>query len=236
MKNKFLSIRFNAIVHIAGFFLLVGLIVFLVMRLFAFNGAEELDCNQALLQVQRIRDGFNFTAEYMQQTAADWSKWDETFYYVEGTNPTFIDQNIYVESLQSIHMDMVLIYSITGDLIFQQHFDFEESTSEDIQTSMINEVFMIDQLISDDPNHELSGLISFDDTLYIFAASPIMRSDYQGEVNGALIFIRQVDDELIESLVQVVGLPFSILSQDELSAIEPIKMIRMQNKQMMIRG
>lgn len=236
MKNKFLSIRFNAIVHIAGFFLLVGFIVFLVMRLFAFRGAEDLDRNQALLQVQRIRDGFNFTAEAMQQTANDWSKWDETFYYVEGTNPTFIDQNIYVESLQSIHMDMVLIYSLSGELIYQQHFDFENMTSKDIQPSMISEILMIDQLISDDPNHELSGLISFDETLFIFALSPIMRSDYQGEVNGALIFIRQVDDELIESLGHVVGLPFSILPHDDLSVSDPIHMIRLQHNQMMIRG
>lgn len=236
MKNRFLSIRFNAIVHIAGFFVLVALIVFLVMRLFAFRGAENLDREQALLHIQRIRDGFSFTAESMQQTAADWSKWDETYYYVEGTNPTFVDQNFYVEALQSIHMDMVLIYTISGNLLYQQHFNFDEYTSDDIPQTMLTEISMIDQLISDDPQHELTGILSINNELYIIATSSIMRSDYQGEVNGVLIFIRHIDDDLIESLVQIVGLPFTIIPQHDLSIDNPFEMVKMANNQMMIHG
>ena len=236
MKNKFLSIRFNAIAHIAGFFLLVAVIVFLIMRLFAFQGAENLDRNQAFLHIQCIRDGFNFTAESMERTAADWSKWDETYDFVEGNNPTFIDQNFYVEALESIHMNMVLIFTISGDLLYDQQFDFEDATSDNIDISIIDEIMMIDTLFDSDPNHQISGLISVNETLYIVASSPIMRSDYQGDVNGILVFTREVDENLIESLVHVVGLPFSIIVNDVLSLDKPIKMIPQSHSSMIIHG
>jgi len=236
MRNKFLSIRFKAIAHIVGFFFLVAIIVFLIMRLFAFQGAENLDRNQAILHIQRIRDGFSFSADSMERTAVDWSKWDETYAYVEGNNPSFIDLNFYVEALESIHIHMVLIFSISGDLLYHQQYDFEDASSNAIDTSVIDEIMMIDSLFIADPDHQISGLMSINETLYIIATSPIMRSDYLGDVNGKLIFAREVDDTVIDSLVSVVGLPFIITTNDALSLDNPIKMIPNSHSSMTIQG
>lgn len=218
MKRRFLSIRYNAILHLATMFLAIIIIVFFAMRIFAFRGAEKLDKDQAILQVQRIIDGIIFTTEHMKLTASDWSQWDETFEYVEGTNPTYIEENLYLEAFESIDIDAVMIYNLSNVLIHHVLFDFDAETLSLIPSSMLENIETLDLPSMTDIDTQVSGVMSYQDQLYIVVTSPITRSDYSNDTNGTLIFVKRVDEDLIHSLENIVNLPFQIIPNDTLNS------------------
>ncbi|MDX9691130.1 MAG: diguanylate cyclase [Acholeplasmataceae bacterium] len=236
MKKRFLSIRINSILHIAGMFLLIVIIIFFSMLIFAYQSAEKLDRDQALLQVERIQDGFTFTTEMMKQTSTDWSKWDETYAFVEGTNPTYVDDNLYIEALQSIQMDMVLIYSHQGTLLYHQAYDFDEGTSSSVEQSIINQIESLQILTDTNPDAYTTGYITFQEQLLLIATSPIMQSSYTGDVIGTFIFIRIIDDEYISLLSNIVGIPFSISTNTNLSTERLVNYNETHNNQIKIQA
>lgn len=236
MRNKYLSIRLNAILHILGIFLVIIGVVFFTMRFLAFQGIEKLEREQAVLQLQRVKDGLSFTEEMMMQTVNDWSKWDETYDYVEGLNPLFPDDNFYIEALDSIKMNMAMIYSLNQTRLYEVAYDFNLWESIDINQDIYNQIEQagfISHIESDSP---FSGLLTYQDQVMIVVSSPIMRSDYGGEPNGILVFIRVVDDELIASLESVTGITFSIGRNDTLNDNQRIMLTQLGSYQMNVKS
>ena len=221
--KKTSSIRTRSMVTIALFSLAIIAIVFFVMRVFAYESASELDRNQGVLQVQRVHDSFSFIAAAMEQTAADWSKWDETYQYVAGTNPEFIENNLYLEALESIQMNIALVFDIEANLLYGQQFDFKNSTSQAISESLLQEIQFI--LDTSDPLDEtqVSGLVSLLGRLYIMVSSAILPSDYSGPSNGTLVFLREVDEPMISSIEAIIGVPFQIIFNETLDESNPIE-------------
>ncbi len=234
--KKTMSIRLKANLTITIFFLSIVGIVFLILRIFALNTVEELDRNQGLLQFQRIQDGLSFTTESMKQTATDWSIWDETFFFVEGSNPDFVIENFYLEAMQSIDMDMVLVFNNQKRLLYQEHYLFDTSTSQHVPFSIITAIETTDEVFESRLDSLYSGFLTIANELFILVSSPIMTSDFQGEPNGTLIFLRKVDSELIASIEQMVGIPFRIVANSYLTYNDPIDIISQETAQLVIRG
>lgn len=234
--QKTMSIRLKANLTITIFFLSIVGIVFLILRIFALNTVEELDRNQGLLQFQRIQDGLSFTMESMKQTATDWSIWDETYFFVEGTNPNFVVDNFYLEAMQSIKMDMVLVFTDQKHLLYNEHYLFDTSISQLVPSSIIHAIESSNEIFESNQDSLFSGFLTNSDELFILVSSPIMTSDYQGEPNGTLVFLRKVDRNLIASIEQMVGIPFQIAPNSYLSYHDPIDIISQDTAQLVIRG
>jgi diguanylate cyclase (GGDEF)-like protein len=236
MKKRYLSIRLNAILHLAGMFLLIATIIFITTRLVAQNSAERLDRNQALIQVQRIHDGLSLTAESIKQTTTDWSKWDETYTYIDDENPEYIDNNFYIEALESIDIDVALIYKLDGTLLFHQYNDFENGLTYDVEQEFIEQVEELDFINHTNPDLYITGLFTYDDKLYILSTAPIMPSDNTGDAVGTLIFIRIVDEHIIDTLENIVGLEFHIQSNTSLDADNPLSLSNLSNYRISVRS
>ena len=236
MIKRYLSIRLNAMLHLIGMFLTIILVVFFLMRFIAFRGIEDLEQEQAILQLQRIEDGLAFTEEALKQTANDWSKWDETYFFLEGTNPAFVDDNFYVEAMDSIKVDMVMVYDLSKTLLYHAAYDFELFTSSYVDENIRLEVEATGFLDNRDIDATMSGLITYQEMLMFVVVSPITKSDYLGDSNGNLVFIRIVDEDLKESLERIVGISFSIIANQGLSKEENIKLVQLGSHQINVQG
>jgi diguanylate cyclase (GGDEF)-like protein len=234
LKNRYLSIRLNAILHLTLMFILIIGLVFLALRFYAFRQAQELDEHHALLHVQRISDGLSFTTAAMKQTVTDWGKWDETYDFLMGTHPEYIQDNLNPEAQESIDIDMVLIYDVTGNLFYHQVVDFGSGTTSGIGLPLINAIESLNFISNINPHFQLSGLLSFDQQLMILVTSPIMRGNYSGDVIGNLVFIRLVDQELIETLENMV-MPFEIIPNDGLTLSSPTEITIIDSSQMSVK-
>ena len=206
------------------------------MRFFAFRSIEDLEKEQATLQLQRVKDGFSFTEELMKQTANDWSKWDETYDFVEGANPLFPESNFYIDALDSIKMNMAIIYSLDKTRIYEIAYDFNEWEQVNIDQSIINQIEQSDFINHYESMQTYSGLLTNQEQLMIVVASPIMRSDYGGEPNGTLVFVKIVDDELIDSLQRITGITFSIAQNETLDEDKLIQLTELGSYRMNVKG
>ncbi len=234
MKNRYLSIRLNAILHLTLMFILIIGLVFFALRYYAFKQAEALDKHHAVLHVQRISDGLTFTTEAMKQTVTDWGKWDETYDFVSGIHPDYILDNLNPEAQESIDIDMVLIFDDSGTLLYHQSVDFDLGTTSGIDLSLINAIEALGFQDNVNPDFQLSGLLSFEQQLMIIATSPIMRGNYSGDVIGNLFFIRLVDEDLINALENIV-MPFEIVENEGLTFSSPTQVTKVGSNQMTVK-
>ena len=112
MKNLNIksSIRFRSIVVLILIQFLLFILVFFTVQSIAVKSVRDLEylnAEQNAILVERILVA---SSSSMNNTVRDWAIWDETYDYIEGNNPTYLDSNLYYESFETLNVNLVCFF------------------------------------------------------------------------------------------------------------------------------
>lgn len=202
---------------------LIGLIVLLVViyQLTVLRSFEELERANAVVNVERVLSYLATQARSLSLQVKDWAYWDETYAYMQGDAPTFVEDNLEDSTFLNLRLNTMLFVDEDGQIVFGKAFDL--ATAQELPLSENYQVYL-DQnplLISrpTDPTQGVAGLLVVNETALLVATSPILRSDESGAPVGTLIWARFLDAPVVSQLSDFIHAPvdFGVIASSDLA-------------------
>lgn len=140
----------------------------------------------------------------INSTLMDWAYWDDTYEFIENSNAKYIESNLMDSTLETLNLKMMVFLDAKGDIVYRKALQLENDTLEDLT----------DLIIKHDKDSEAVGLFLVKDKAFIIAATHITSSDAEMQSNGALIFVREIGDELLSYIQSVAGVTLKFSAYD----------------------
>ena len=187
------------------------LILFTLSRSVLLDNFKNLEEQDTRKNVARVIDAIYADLSNLNNTAGDWSAWDDTYAFVQGELDTYIEDNLMDATFENLGLNLMLFINDAGQVVFGKIFDLQAGQQAPLP-SEIYPYLSTDNLLLNFPDTSSShtGLILLNEVPMLVAARPIVTSEKQGPIRGTLILGRYLDDWVVDQLVQITHLNFSV--------------------------
>lgn len=174
----------------------------------SFNLLEQEEVTEELTRAAKALEG-NLRA--LDATTADWALWDDTYRFLQDGNEEFLHSNISAQSLETIHISLLLLYDRLGRLVFGQSLDTETGKLKPV-SRVLSDRLADSPLLHrpKDAESPLSGLVTVSGETWLVSACPVLTSLRKGPARGTLILGRRLDAEKIKALSAAVMLDLAV--------------------------
>jgi sensor domain CHASE-containing protein len=165
--------------------------------------------------------------------ANDWAIWDESYAFVNSLDDTYIEINLIDDTFTKFQLNFMIFLDADGEVVYSQGYDLRANQKETVRTSMAAALASSISLLSlSTPEDATSGIIMVDDLPVALGVAPILPSAGIGDVRGALLVGRYLDEATMKRMSQEVGIPMTLLAWDQIEwPPEQVVMTRVLNEQ-----
>lgn len=206
----FKSIRSKSILILTGFLLSLIVMLFLFTGVVIRNALVDLEMENANLQVKRIENAMEFSLDAMNRNIGDWAYWNDTYDYIEGLLPEYVDSNISYDSFANLHLNLVMFIKSDGTVLNHMELDYENETLNTPQPYYVSLMEELGILYNTNPEHFVRNIVSTIDGPMLLVSSPILPTNGIGEVRGNLVFGRLLNQYVVNYISETVEIEFTI--------------------------
>ena len=170
----------------------------------------ELEKENGKLQVEKIENALQFNLDYQARIARDWGIWTETYEYVKGNNPAFIENNFYEETFQNLDIHYALIYDSQGRLLHGARYDSETDILMNLSSK---EITLFENYgFSRQRVTEMgeTGFFEVEKQIAAFALQPVLENTPQGLPAGNLVFAVIINESELHRLRNLLQMDLDI--------------------------
>lgn len=182
---------------IAG--VLVVLYVFLSQVVSQRIAAIEHDT--AAHAVENLQKELDNQREQIERITTDYAVWDDTYDFLRGDLPTYIERNFVDSTFDSNHIDLIILADSEGLLRYVRVLGPNGDLSQERQVVIADTVIggiVVDTAITQDDT--ASSVLNLPDGPVLISARPVLMSDYTGPSNGILIMGRRLDADTVAEI------------------------------------
>ncbi len=206
-----MSIRIKSLVITAlillGFF---GLLL-LITQIVLLAGLAQLEEKETIKDLQRVLNAISSETAALHSTAEDWSKWDDTYQFVQGTNPDYIKSNLSGGVFSTLKLNVMLFVDTSNRLIYGKAVDLNTGEEVGIPTSLTTEVKPNSRLIpAMDDRDYIAGILTLPEGPLLITSEPILTSLGEGPSAGRLVFGRYLNGEKIQEFSKTTLSPIAL--------------------------
>ncbi|MDH7564670.1 MAG: CHASE4 domain-containing protein, partial [Candidatus Bathyarchaeota archaeon] len=182
------------------------------------NSVANVEQKTVVKDAQRVTDAFSHELEDLAATASDWAAWDETYIFVQNGNPDYIQSNLVDTVFTNFRLNFILFFNSSG-LVYGKAFELVNETAaavpQDLLDHFASHTFL---LAHENTTSNKMGIIqpSFGN-LSIVVSQPVVPSNREGPVRGALLMGRFLDQREREIWFEMVHLSLSFCVLDDSS-------------------
>jgi len=142
----------------------------------------------------------------------DWSKWDNTYQFANGSNPSFLNKSLHSPFFYRADVDAVAVLDTNGETFYAAY----KSDNDLIQVDDLKEITNDINIEQINKEEQLFGIIRSGEKLGYFSSHHIQDSLEQSSKIGALIFIRYFKEDFIKriELLTNISAKLSLANQD----------------------
>jgi sensor domain CHASE-containing protein len=148
----------------------------------------------------------------LNRTNADWSYWDDTYSYANGTNEGYVDVNLGDEVFTTLKLNVIIVFNASGDVFFAKQYDLEENAEEPLDPEIAAKLGP--DIIG------RTGMIPTNRDFVLVSQLPIMKSDRSGPPTGKLVMGEYVNRAYIDGLSKRMGLDIDVIKPSDISLKE----------------
>lgn len=157
----------------------------------------------------------------------DWSKWDNTYQFANGSNPSFLNKSLHSPFFYRADVDAVAVIDPSGKTFYAAY----KSANDLIQVDNLKQLttdINISQIINE---NQVFGIIRSGKKLGYFSSHHIQDSLEQANTIGSLIFIRYFKEDFIKriELLTNISAKLSLASQNITSNLITLETLDIQS-------
>ncbi|MCZ7401855.1 MAG: ATP-binding protein [Candidatus Methanoperedens sp.] len=201
MKSYPMSLRKKTLLIIGiSLFFLIALLYFISSAV-VLNSFSKVEKQDTIKNVNRVNDALSDEIYVLSGVVGDWAAWNETYTFVNGENPKFVEEQIADTTFIEIRVNLMLFINSTGGIAYGSGFDLKNDTTMPIPEGM-QEYLSADSILLRHHNTDssITGIILLPEGPMLIASRPILKSDGTGPIRGSVIWGRYLDDEEIKMI------------------------------------
>lgn len=162
---------------------------------------RELEENLLREDLNRVVAALERDHSFLSSVAADWGYWDETYWFIKGRNPAFVEENLTPTTLEGLGVDLMLFYD--ANLHRVADFSIIPLTLNPIAPPPDIDSQIFHNLLGSLPpaaDFEQHGLLPTQFGPLQFASRAILRNDAVGQPAGLIVIGRYLNDLRVAEL------------------------------------
>jgi sensor domain CHASE-containing protein len=184
---------------------LYAILVFLTQR-----STAELEAAEAQRHAASVQAALDLRLADLRVKAADWATWDETYQFVAGENPSYIENNLDDTAIAQLQLNVMLFVNPSNAVVYGKAVDLQTVAEVPLPPALVElgkSGTALTRLASADSAP--SGIVLLPEGPLLVAARPILRSDAQGPIRGTLVFGRYLDEAELAQLSTIAQFPLT---------------------------
>jgi C4-dicarboxylate-specific signal transduction histidine kinase len=196
--------------------LFAGLVMVAILSCGAFAFVYSLLDNYRELDRRHIEDDarrafrtFSERFSILETKVADWGAWDEAFEFIHGRNPDFAAANLLVNVISGLKIQ--LIAYLKPDLTAAAIMELKNGELVNRSADQFDFLQADHPLLRGSEEGLAMGIVNFGGKPGLAAAKTVSNGDGSGPPAGRVIFVKAIDDAMLQSLTEQTLLKFSLL-------------------------
>ena len=174
----------------------------------------DIEHQEVQQDIQRVSLAIGNELSVLDSSLLDWSSWDDTYYFSQGSNSGYIEENLQKETFQTLNINFLLIFNRSGDLIYANGYNGDTGTLDPVSSSLIYKLKEeYNHYIFESPgrNSSVRGIIFVDKEPKIVAVRPILKNNGDGPGEGIMVMGSNFDANRLDQLSTFAGVRVAII-------------------------
>jgi len=205
MKDNLLSIgkirmRAKTLLTLLAATIVLIALVHTVSNTLMLGGFKDLEEAEVTTDMERLRAILDERIEALNTKAKDWAIWDDTYDFVADRNEEYVMANLYPSAAVYLNINLMAFIDQSRQLVYMLFVDLE--TGETVPVPPGLSELMLESTLGhhDSTESNIAGIAKYGDNVIMVVSQPILTSQGEGPVNGALVFGRLLDQSFVNSL------------------------------------
>ena len=206
-----MKLRAKTLVIVATTLVFLLAILYAVSRQVLIAGFSKVERENTVQNVQRMLDAFSESVNNLSIKSADWSKWDDTYKFIEDKNKGYLESNLKDQAIGDLKINYLFLIHSSGKIVFGRGFDLAAGQGF-APSEQINSILLADSSLIHHPNEEsaVAGLIMSPSGPLAIASRPIVTSEGKGPIRGTVLFARYLDSAEIGRVALLTHLSLTV--------------------------
>lgn len=192
-----MKLREKTLIIIALILLLVVTSFLIISETIFTASSTETENQYTTMVLNTTLKALNEDLSKLNDTANDWSQYDDAYEFVSGNNPSFKDRSLLDATFIRLKINLIIFTDENGKILFAKAIDLQ--TQKDITLPLnLSDEIVYNNLTQN--NRGDSGFIFINGTPMIVVSKPVLKSDGQGPAQGTLIMGRYLNEFELENL------------------------------------
>jgi signal transduction histidine kinase len=205
-----MRLRKKTVIIITALAVSTMLLTYILSQSLLLGTFAELERQDVFNNIQRASNAVNNEIADLNSKCGDWAEWDDSYNFMKDNNSNYAEANINVASFINLRINLLMFVNTTGQLTASEGFDLQNLT-ETAPPQSFNNLIGANGVLW---NHtstlsRINGLTVLPEGPLLFASRPILTSEQQGPIEGALIMARFLNSQELSHIGNTTQLPIS---------------------------
>src|SRR5262249_30801709 len=151
----------------------------------------------------------------LDDSASGYATWDDTYAFVQDHDTHYLEDNLADPSFPAEDINLVVIVNNDGQVIGAKAYDLAVQRVVPVPSFFLQPSDQLNKLSKHNPpDSSTTGFVLLPEGPMLVASRPILTSDKQGPIRGALLMGRYLDTTLIARLSETTHLRLAFYRPD----------------------
>lgn len=211
-----MTIRKKTLLIIGATFVGLVVILYFVSQNILLNSFARLEEKTTQENIERVVSALENNISFIDATADDWATWDDTYAFIQDKNQDYINSNLVDGTFVNLGLNFMLYIDAAGKVVYAKAVDLAKEKEVAFPAGLMEHVKLNPVLWRHpNPQSSLAGIVLLPDSSVLLASRPIITSEGEGPMRGALIMGRYLDSSEIERLSETTLLSIAAFRVDD---------------------
>lgn len=206
-----MKLREKTLLIIGVTLVILTLLLDLFSRAILLSSFDQLQTEAVQQNLYRAQRLINMRIWQLDASLGDWAPWDDTYQFVQDQNSDYVDANLADETLINLHVDFMVFMNAAGEVVYAKAIDLISETETGLPPDLYQHIAPDSLLLQHKSNESsMAGLLQLSSGPTIIASQPVTMNNYQGTIQGTLIFGRYLNDAVIQRVSEELELNIAV--------------------------
>jgi len=211
-----MTLRVKTLIIIGVMLVSLIAILYAVSQSIMLGSFRQLEKEDTSKNVERALGALSDDISGLVTMTRDWATWDDTYNFIENGNKEYIEANPTDETIKGLRVNVMLFINSSGQVVFSKAFDLQQEQDVPVPQSLLEHIYPGSILTHyQDTKSEVNGIILLPEGPMLISSEPIVTSQGEGPIHGALVWGRYLDSTEIARLAETTHLSLSMHRLDE---------------------
>lgn len=190
--------------------LLLVLVLYGIANMVVFKRFIVLENKIISENVNRAHYALEKEITRLDNIAADWGPWDETYNFVQDLNEEYVKSNLVDTTFDNLKINFMIFVNSNERIVYSKYYYADK---DKLVTSIENfqeDISKFTKLMhSKNINDKKSGIIIISGRPILVCSAPIVTSNFSGPIRGSLIIGKYLDEKLLQEISKETALNLS---------------------------